>query len=145
MKLITKSIIDVSSIIEAVKTDESGGIDVFIGTTRSHSGGKNVQALEYEAYEPMALRMMDEIEREARSKWNLHKVAMVHRIGRVGIGEASVVIAVSSVHRKEAFEACRYLIDRLKTVVPIWKREYFSDGTIEWSGSSEHVDLPARI
>lgn len=130
---ITNNNIGINSVIASVITPESGGVDVFIGTTRNHSKNRPVTALEYEAYEPMALKMMEMIAREARERWSVHKVAIVHRIGQVEIGEASVVIAVSSSHRAEAFEACRYLIDRLKQVVPIWKREYFADGTVEWS------------
>ncbi|MEX2117742.1 MAG: molybdenum cofactor biosynthesis protein MoaE [Bacteroidota bacterium] len=126
--------INIQAILTNVTTPESGGIDIFIGTTRNHSGGRNVTLLEYEAYEPMAVRLMEQIEISAREKWPLQKVALVHRLGRVPVGEASVVVAVSSAHRKEAFEACRFLIDTLKKEVPIWKREYFADGTVEWSG-----------
>jgi len=125
--------IDLTSVVDSVKTHASGAIDVFIGTTRDHSKGRQVAVLEYEAYLPMALKSIEGIEREARARWNLHEINIVHRIGRVGIGEPSVVIAVSSAHRDEAFMACRYLIDRLKEEVPIWKREYFTDGTFEWS------------
>lgn len=143
MNEITIHPIDIQKIIDSVVTPESGGIDVFIGTTRNHSKHRAVLYLEYEAYEPMALKTMNQIEQEARSKWQLHKVAIVHRIGKVDVGEASVAIAVSSAHRKEAFEACRFLIDTLKQTVPIWKREYFADGNIEWSQTShtnvEHV------
>lgn len=143
MNEITIHPIDIQKIIDSVVTPESGGIDVFIGTTRNHSKNRTVLYLEYESYEPMALKTMNQIEQEARSKWHLHKVAIVHRIGKVDVGKASVAIAVSSAHRKEAFEACRFLIDKLKQTVPIWKREYFSDGTIEWSqtpqANVEHV------
>ncbi len=135
MSEITIHPINIQKIIDSVTTPESGGIDVFIGITRNHSKHRPVLFLEYEAYEPMALKTMDQIEQEARSKWQLHKVAIVHRIGKVDVGESSVAIAVSSAHRKEAFEACRFLIDKLKQTVPIWKREYFADGTIEWSQS----------
>ncbi len=133
MNSIISDPIDVLSVVNSVKTDDAGGIDIFIGTTRNHSGGRAVTRLEYEAYVPMAIRCMDDIEREATTRWNLRKVSIVHRVGGVGIGEASVVIAVSAAHRDEAFQACRFLIDRLKEVVPIWKREFFADGTVEWS------------
>ena len=125
--------IDVNAVLDSVKTNPSGAIDIFVGTTRDNSKGKAVTGLEYEAYVPMALKTIDSIEREARERWNLHEINIVHRIGRVGIGEASVVIAVSSAHRDEAFKACRFLIDRLKEIVPIWKREYYEDGSFEWS------------
>jgi len=130
---IVKSTIEVETIVQSVLTPETGAVDVFIGTTRNHSNGKEVIKLDYEAYEPMALKKMEEISDETRERWDVHEVAIVHRIGEVAIGEASVVIAVSSAHREEAFTACRYVIDRLKERVPIWKREYFADGTVEWS------------
>ena len=91
--------------------------------------------LEYEAYKPMAIRVMEQLEREARTRWPLVNVVMIHRIGRVPVTEASVAIGVAAAHRAEAFEACRFLIDRLKSEVPIWKREHFEDGTSEWSGA----------
>ncbi len=132
IKIISKNI-DLEKIVQSVITSESGAVDIFIGTTRNHSRGKPVVKLEYEAYEPMAIKKMNQIENEVRERWEVHKVAIVHRTGVVAIGESSVVIAVSSAHRDEAFTACRYIIDRLKEFVPIWKREYFEDGTFEWS------------
>lgn len=131
---LTQYPIDLRATITTVVTPESGGIDVFIGTTRNHSDARTVTLLEYEAYEPMALQIMEKIVREAQTKWPIHEVAIVHRLGEVPVGEASVVIAVSGAHRNEAFEACRFLIDTLKREVPIWKREHFADGTNEWSG-----------
>jgi molybdopterin synthase catalytic subunit len=133
MIAITTSPIDLKVIFESVVTPESGGIDIFVGTTRNHSHGKTVTALEYEAYESMALRKMHEIANQAQQSWEVQRVSIVHRVGRVPVGESSVVIAVSAAHRDEAFRACRFLIDELKRVVPIWKREHFADGTVEWS------------
>jgi molybdopterin synthase catalytic subunit len=133
--------IDVPSLADSVRHPSAGAIDLFVGTTRDHSKGRKVVGLEYEAYLPMALKCLGDIEREARRRWNLREIAIVHRIGKVSIGEASVVIAVSSDHRDEAFKACRYLIDRLKQVVPIWKKEFFADGSIEWSVQS-HEQKP---
>ncbi len=132
---ITHATIDIQRIIGIVTNPDSGAIDVFIGTTRNNTGGRGVLSLMYEAYEPMALKIMAQLEDEARSRWPLHRVAIVHRLGVVDPAEASVVVAVSSAHRKEAFEACRFLIDRLKQDVPIWKKERFVDGSEEWSGS----------
>jgi len=132
---LTLNPIDMSSVVSKLTTPETGGIDVFIGTTRNHSDGRQVDLLEYEAFEPMALELLEDLERRARKQWPLHRVAIIHRIGKVPIGEASVVIGVSASHRREAFEACRFLIDTLKKEVPIWKREHFADGTVEWSGS----------
>ena len=134
MVSITLDPIDSASIITELSAPEAGGIDLFLGTTRNHSNGKGVVLLEYEAYEPMAIGIMEQLEREARTRWPLVNVVMIHRIGRVPVTEASVAIGVSSAHRAEAFEACRFLIDRLKSEVPIWKREHFEDGTSEWSG-----------
>ncbi|HEX9615443.1 MAG TPA: molybdenum cofactor biosynthesis protein MoaE, partial [Bacteroidota bacterium] len=111
MPVLTLKRIDPAAILAEVTTPESGGIDMFIGTTRNHSSGRTVTRLEYEAYEPMALKVMEQLELEAKRAWPLHKVALVHRLGEVPVLEASVLIAVSSAHRKEAFEACRFLID----------------------------------
>ena len=122
--------IDVVELLASVSVPEAGGIDMFLGTTRNHSKGKKVIRLEYEAYSPMALRMMSEIESEIRKRWSVQKISMVHRIGVVPVMEASVAIAVSAAHRKEAFEACRYAIDELKKRVPIWKKEIFEDGEV---------------
>ena len=133
MNDITAEPINITAVIDSVKTSGAGAIDVFVGTTRDHSKGRAVSSLEYEAYVPMALKCMNEIESETRRQWNLHEINIVHRVGKVSIGEPSVVIAVSSAHRDEAFKACRFLIDQLKLVVPIWKREFFSDGSVEWS------------
>jgi len=135
MVSITLNPIDAASIVANLSAPEAGGIDLFLGTTRNHSNGRGVALLEYEAYEPMAIRVMEQLEREARTRWPLVNVVMVHRIGQVPLTEASVAIGVSAAHRAEAFEACRFLIDRLKSEVPIWKREHFEDGTSEWSGT----------
>ena len=129
--------IDVNEILQGVQDPSAGGIDIFIGTTRNHSNGKEVVSLEYEAYDAMALKMMNMIEEEVRRRWQIRKISMVHRVGAVAIGEASVVIAVSAAHRKEAFEACRYAIDTLKKNVPIWKKEVFVDGEM-WAGTPEN-------
>jgi molybdopterin synthase catalytic subunit len=129
IQIIDKNI-DVVELLASVSVPEAGGIDMFLGTTRNHSKGKKVIRLEYEAYSPMALRMMSEIESEIRKRWNIQKISIVHRIGVVPVMEASVAIAVSAAHRKEAFEACRYAIDELKKRVPIWKKEIFEDGEV---------------
>jgi molybdopterin synthase catalytic subunit len=122
--------IDIVELVASVIVPEAGGIDLFLGTTRNHSKGKKVIRLEYEAYSPMALKLMREIESEIRNRWNIHKISIVHRIGIVPVMEASIAIAVSASHRKEAFEACRYAIDELKKRVPIWKKEIFEDGEV---------------
>ena len=135
IQIIDKNI-DVVELLASVSVPEAGGIDMFLGTTRNHSKGKKVVRLEYEAYSPMALRMMSEIESEIRKRWNIQKISVVHRIGVVPVMEASVAIAVSAAHRKEAFEACRYAIDELKKRVPIWKKEIFEDGEV-WDENVE--------
>jgi molybdopterin synthase catalytic subunit len=140
MIALTLNPIDIKAVLDYVTTEESGGIDIFIGTSRNHSNGKPVSLLEYEAYEPMALNMMEHLVVDAERRWALNRVALVHRLGSVPVAEASVVVAVSAAHRNEAFEACRFLIDALKKEVPIWKREYFSDGSVEWSGATERKE-----
>lgn len=117
--------------LEAVRRAGSGGIVTFVGSVRDVSEGKQVEYLDYEAYEPMALDLMQQIIREAEERWPIRAVAIQHRLGRLQVGEDAVVIAVSCPHRAEAFESCRYLIDRLKDVVPIWKKERGEDGD-EW-------------
>lgn len=139
MVALTSRSIDVPELISRLTTPESGGIDVFVGTTRNHSDGRTVTRLEYEAFEPMAVEQMSVLERRARERWPLHRVVIVHRLGVVPVGEASAVIGVSAGHRNEAFEACRFLIDTLKQEVPIWKREHFADGSTEWSGQNSKV------
>jgi molybdopterin synthase catalytic subunit len=130
---IVRAPIDLNEVLRSVKSPEAGAIDIFIGTTRNHSNGKEVLSLVYEAYEPMALKFMEAIVAEAHRRWTINRIAIVHRVGKVEIGEASAIVAVSAVHRREAFEACRYAIDTLKEDVPIWKKEVFSDGEA-WVG-----------
>ncbi len=133
--------IDGLALEDAVRTDADGAVVVFRGVARRYSRGREVVHLEYEAYPEMAEKVMAEIGDEIAGKWPASKVAIVHRTGVLAIGEASVVVAVSAPHRDAAFAACRYAIDRLKQVVPIWKREVWSDGS-EWIGW-EHQPAPA--
>ncbi len=126
--------IDAAAVTAAVADPTTGATCTFIGTTRDHNDGRQVSELEYEAYPEMALAEMRKIGDAALRRWPVTKVAIVHRIGVVPIGEASVVIAVSSAHRVAAFEACHFAIDRLKEVVPIWKKERFDGGEL-WIGS----------
>lgn len=126
--------IDVGRVSAAATDPAAGAVVTFIGTTRDHNDGRKVTRLEYEAYPEMALEQMRRIGATMRERWRLARVAIVHRIGVVPIGEASVVIAVSSAHRVAAFEACHFAIDRLKEVVPIWKKEHFEGGEL-WIGS----------
>jgi molybdopterin synthase catalytic subunit len=134
--------IDAAAVSAAVADSGAGAIVTFIGTTRNHNEGRRVSLLEYEAYPEMALREMQKIADTARQRWPIDRVAIVHRIGTVPIGEASVVIAVSAGHRVAAFEACHFAIDRLKEVVPIWKKEHFEGGEL-WIGSQKGVAFAA--
>ena len=131
---IVEHAIDVAAVTAAVADAATGATVTFIGTTRDHNDGRRVTQLEYEAYPEMAIAEMRKIGEVARQRWPIARVAIVHRIGVVPIGEASVVIAVTSGHRTPAFEACHFAIDRLKELVPIWKKEHFEGGEI-WIGS----------
>ena len=126
--------IDVDEVIRSVLGTSSGAVDVFIGTTRDRANGKPVRTLAYEAHELMAVREIEKIAAEASQRWKTDRISVVHRLGLVKVGEASVVVAVSSAHRAEAFEACRFVIDTLKKDVPIWKQEVYEDGSSEWPG-----------
>ncbi len=120
---------------EAVVADPATGATVtFTGTVRDHARGNSVVALDYEAFAPAAEKMMARVGDEIRERWGIERVAIIHRTGLLAAGEASVVIAVSSIHRGEAFAACQYAIERLKEIVPIWKKEHYADGAI-WVGS----------
>ena len=141
--------IDAAAVSAAVAhAGAAGAIVTFIGTTRDHNDGRRVLRLEYEAYPEMAVAEMRKIGDSARQRWPIEDIAIVHRIGVVPIGEASVVIAVSAGHRRAAFEACHFGIDRLKEVVPIWKKEHFDGGEI-WIGSQTGErftpDTPSKI
>lgn len=125
---ITQKPIDAGELIAAVQTPADGAVCVFYGVVREDSRNKKVRHLEYDAYPEMAEKKMHEIVVEAATTWPEQRVAIVHRVGTLGIGEASVVIAVGSPHRGESFDVCRYIIDRVKQEVPIWKKEVFTDG-----------------
>jgi molybdopterin synthase catalytic subunit len=139
VQIVTKSI-DVQEIIDGISSHRAGGTDVFIGSVRNHSQGRRVRELEYSAYVPMAEKLMAEIEDDLRRKWIVDGVALVHRIGLLKVGEVAVVTAVSAQHRGEAFEACRYAIDRIKAVVPIWKKEFFEEG-LAWVVGQHEIDV----
>ncbi len=125
---------------QAVEHPGAGAIALFSGVVRNQTGGRRVKFLEYEAHGPMALAKMREIGAAIRSRWpGTTRIAVVHRIGRLEIGESSVMIAISSPHRAEAFEACRFAIDTLKETVPIWKKEHFEDGEV-WVGLQSQCD-----
>jgi molybdopterin synthase catalytic subunit len=128
---ITREPLDRNALIASVTDPGTGGIVVFEGVVRDNARGKQVRYLEYDVYPEMAIQQIRVILAEAERRWNVNRVAVAHRIGRLEIGEASVIIVVATPHRAEAFEACRYIIDTLKTTVPIWKKEVAINGE-EW-------------
>ncbi|MGH2494268.1 MAG: molybdenum cofactor biosynthesis protein MoaE [Ktedonobacteraceae bacterium] len=128
---ITRERLDREALVAAVSHASVGGIVVFEGVVRDNARGKQVRYLEYDVYPEMAVQQIGEIVAEAQRRWGVERVAVAHRVGRLEIGEASVIIVVASPHRGEAFEACRYIIDTLKTTVPIWKKEVATNGE-EW-------------
>jgi len=133
--------IDMAAQIRLVRAPEDGAIVTFDGFVRNQSHNRATLYLDYEAYESMALAKMQEIGIQIHEKYRIHRVAMVHRLGRLEIGETSVFIAVSAPHRAAAFDACRFAIDTLKRTVPIWKKEYFEDGAV-WA-DGELPPVPA--
>ena len=120
---ITRRRIDPTKLLRGVRDENAGGTVLFVGTVRRQGDAGRVDELEYQVYSKMAEKRMALIEAEVKKRWPVKKVRMIHREGRMRIGEVSVVVAVSSAHRAEAFEACRYAIDRIKTTLPLWKRE----------------------
>ena len=129
---LTDGIIDYTKLAESVRSRRSGAVVLFLGTVREMTGDRRTVALDYEAYPEMAKAIMEEIALEASEKWPIDRVGIVHRTGHLEAGEVSVAVAVSSPHRQQAFDAAEFLIDRLKQVVPIWKKEHWSDGSSEW-------------
>ena len=138
---ITHEPLDPEAITAKVKKDSNGAVVTFLGTTRDFNHGRRVLRLEYEAYRPMADKKLAEIVDEIRERWPIEDVAIAHRLGPLEIGDISLVVAVAAPHRKEAFAACQYSVDRIKQMVPIWKKEHFEGGEV-WVGSQE--DVPAE-
>lgn len=129
---LTSDPIDYAEVAESVRSPASGAVVLFLGTVRELTEGRRTLALDYDAYGPMAEAKLNELERQARERWPVDQLAIVHRVGRLNLGEVSVAVAVSCPHRQDAFEAARFVIDTLKATVPIWKKENWSDGTSEW-------------
>jgi len=132
---VTESPLSLDRLVAAVSQNTSGAVASFLGIVREFARGRQVRSLEYDAYPEMATATMRQIGEEIRGRWPVDRIAMVHRIGRLGIGEASVAIAISAPHRQEALQACAYAIERLKEIVPIWKKEAWTDGA-EWIGTT---------
>jgi molybdopterin synthase catalytic subunit len=138
--LITHDRLDVMALVRAVGADQTGAITTFLGLVRDHNQGRRVEHLVYEAYEPLADRALARIVDEVRDHWPSATLALHHRIGRLEIGEASIAIAAASPHRADAFAACRYAIERVKQIVPIWKHEYFEGGDVWIEGATADPD-----
>jgi len=138
---LTHSPISTADLVRQQKAGEDGAVVVFEGIVRNNSKGRRTLHLEYEAYEPMAIRKMQEIGSEAREKFAIDHIGIVHRLGRLEIGETSVAIIITSAHRRAAFGACQFAIDRLKQIVPIWKKEYFEDGSVWAEGEGQERAL----
>ncbi len=153
---LTSGPIDPAAMLAKVASPAAGAVLLFLGTARQSTAGRQTASLDYECYEEMARKKLAQLEEQAREKWPLIGCAIVHRLGHLEIGEASVAVAVSSPHRADAFAAGQWLIDTLKQTVPIWKRENWSDGQSEWvdpglaanpvqSESNQHSHPPAII
>jgi molybdopterin synthase catalytic subunit len=129
---IVETPIDYQAVTETVRTHLAGAVCMFLGTVREMTGNRRTAALDYEAYPVMALKTMNDLAAEARRRWPVLEVAIVHRVGHMDLGEISVVVAVSTPHRGDSFEACRWIMDTFKEIVPIWKKETWADGTEDW-------------
>lgn len=136
---IVREAIDTASVLQDLKRPEDGAVAVFEGIVRNHTRGRRTLYLDYEAYEEMALKQVEELAGRARAEFKIREVAIIHRLGRLEIGETSVLIVVASAHRAAAFDACRWLIDTLKRTVPIWKKEHFEDGAV-WADGEPFPD-----
>ena len=139
---VTREPLDSARLVAAVRQDESGALVLFHGVARNHSEGRRVLALEYDAYSEMAERKLREVADEVRARWPVTGIGILHRTGRLQIGEVSLLVAVSAAHRREAFEACHHAVDRIKQIVPIWKKEIWEDGEGEWVAGHQ-VDVAA--
>ena len=139
---IVRNRINRERVLAAIKKPEDGAAVVFEGVVRNHTRGRQTLYLDYEAYEEMALKKMEELAAQALRQFPVRQVALIHRLGRLKIGETSVLIVVASAHRGAAFEACRWLIDTLKRTVPIWKKEHFRDGAVWADGEPFPPDIP---
>lgn len=135
--LLTEEVIDTAGLLRRVKAPADGAVVTFEGIVRDHTGERRTRYLEYEAYQPMALKKMRQVGAEIHERFEVGRVAIVHRLRRLEIGETSVAIVVAAGHRGPAFEACRYAIDRLKKIVPIWKKEFFADGAVWAEGEGQ--------
>nr|XP_054754338.1 molybdopterin synthase catalytic subunit-like [Lytechinus pictus] len=134
---LTTDVLDVEKAVQTVTDPSCGAVSMFLGTTRNNFEGKNVVRLEYEAYESMAEKQLNRLCLDMRQKWDLHNILIHHRLGHVPVTESSVMIVISSPHRKESLEAVQYCIDQLKATVPIWKKEIYDEGAGCWKENKE--------
>lgn len=139
MFAVTTDPLDPNALVEAVRSDEDGAVCLFYGVVRNNNLGRRVLYLEYDAYVPMAVKKMREIAEEVKQRFPITAMGALHRIGRLEIGETSLLVAVASPHRAEAFAACHYAVDRIKEIVPVWKKEVFEGGE-EWIEG--HIPTP---
>ena len=137
MIVLTDEALDPVAVTDSVRGDGNGAVVTFLGTTRDNFGGKAVTRLEYEAYDVMAVKKMHEVRDSLRADYGIEDIAIAHRTGRVDVGHISLVVAVASPHRMQAFEACHEAVNRIKTIVPIWKKEWFADGS-RWVACEDH-------
>ncbi len=149
---ITQTAIDLAHLLDRVQSPEYGGIASFLGAVRNHQDGREVLRLEYSAYEPMAEAEAARIVTEAEARWPA-RIALVHRLGALAIGDLAVAVVAASGHRAAAFEACRYVIEEVKRRVPVWKKEFYADGSVQWvdptgsggsGGPRPHQAVPAE-
>jgi len=124
--------IDYHALTEAVRSHQCGAVCVFLGTVGEFTHGEQTKALHYEGHPTLALQVLAQVETDTRGQWPVHEIILVHRIGHLELGDISVAVAVSTAHREQAFAACKFAIDRLKEIVPIWKQEHWADGRTEW-------------
>jgi molybdopterin synthase catalytic subunit len=144
MICLTREPIDFHALTEKVRRPRCGAVVTFLGTVRDLTGEDVTVALDYEAYAEMAEVKLAEIEVETRRQWHVGEIALVHRLGHLEVGEVSVAVAVSCPHRAQAFDACRFAIDRIKDLVPIWKKEHWADGRTEWVHPSPNAECRIR-
>jgi molybdopterin synthase catalytic subunit len=147
MEFLTEQPIDIPLLLAAVQSPARGGVAMFLGTVRNHQAGQEVLRLRYSAYQQMAEAECARIVAEAQAKWDV-AVSLAHRLGQLEIGDIAVAVVAAAAHREEAFAACRYLIEQIKRRVPIWKQEFYADGSVGWvnpAGGSEHTDPGPRL
>ncbi len=142
MFLVTEAPLDPESAASSVRRDSNGAVVVFLGVVRNESYGKRIRYLEYDAYPEMAEKKMRQLAGEIEEQWGISDVAILHRTGRLEIGETSLVVVLAAPHRKEAFEACHHLVDRIKQVLPVWKKEVAEDGESWVEGWQVEVEEP---